>query len=121
MRRSRCDAQPPLPADAPRSASTVLGAFDRWQRRQPAAAFPVAVARKFLDDRASSLAALIAYYAFFSLFPLLLVLASILGFVLQDDPSLQDDVLDSALARIPVLGAQLRDEIEPLAGSEIAL
>jgi membrane protein len=110
-----------LPADPANSARTLLGAFDRWQRRHRAAAFPVAVVRKFLDDRASNLAALIAYYAFFSLFPLLLVLVSILGFVLQDDPSLQDDVLDSALARIPVIGAQLRDDIEPLAGSEIAL
>src|SRR5687767_15446966 len=121
MRRSRCDAQPPLPADAPRSTSTVLGAFDRWQRRQPAAAFPVAVVRKFLDDRASRLAALVAYYAFFSLFPLLLVLVSVLGFVLQDNPSLQEDVLDSALARIPVVGAQLRDDVEPLTGSTSAL
>jgi membrane protein len=98
-----------------------LGSFDRWQRRHGAAAFPVAVVRKFLDDRASNLAALIAYYAFFSLFPLLLVLVSVLGFVLQDNPSLQDDVLDSALARIPVIGAQVGDDIEPLAGSEVAL
>ena len=45
--------------------------------------------RKFVDDRASSLAALIAYYAFFSLFPLLLVFVSVLGFVLEDDPALQ--------------------------------
>jgi uncharacterized BrkB/YihY/UPF0761 family membrane protein len=81
----------------------------------------VAVVRKFLDDRASNLTALIAYYAFFSLFALLLALVSALGFVLQDNPSLQDDVLDSALARIPGIGAQLRDGIEPLAGSEIAL
>jgi membrane protein len=99
----------------------LLGSVDRWQRQHTAAAFPVAVVRKFLDDRASNLAALIAYYAFFSLFPLLLALVSTLGFVLQDDPSLQTDVLDSALARIPVIGAQLRDDIEPLAGSELAL
>jgi membrane protein len=99
----------------------LLGGLDRWQRRHTAAAFPVAVVRKFLDDRASNLAALVAYYAFFSLFPLLLALVSTLGFVLQDNPSLQDDVLDSALARIPVIGAQLRDDIEPLAGSELAL
>ncbi|HTE63137.1 MAG TPA: YihY/virulence factor BrkB family protein [Solirubrobacteraceae bacterium] len=77
--------------------------------------------RKFVDDRASNLAALIAYYAFFSLFPLLLVFVSVLGFVLQDNASLQEDVLDSALARIPVVGAQLGNEVEPLTGSTIAL
>ena len=99
----------------------LLGTFDRWQRHHTAAAFPVAVVRKFVDDRASGHAALIAYYAFFSLFPLLLALVSVLGFVLQDNPSLQDDVLDSALARIPVVGVQLEDDLEPLAGSELAL
>ena len=104
-----------------RVRQALLGGLDRWQRRHTAAAFLVAVVRKFLDDRASNLAALIAYYAFFSLFPLLLALVSALGFVLQDNPSLQDDVLDSAFARIPVIGVQLRDDIEPLAGSEIAL
>ena len=110
-----------MPTDSPKPVKALLGSFDRWQRHHAAAAFPVAVVRKFLDDRASNLAALVAYYAFFALFPLLLVLVSILGFVLEDNPSLQDDVLDSALARIPVIGAQLRDDIEPLAGSEIAL
>jgi membrane protein len=102
-------------------AQALLDPLDRWQRRHAAVAFPVAVVRKFLDDRASNLAALVAYYAFFSLFPLLLALVSALGFVLQDDPSLQADVLDSALGRIPVIGAQLGDDIEPLAGSEVAI
>jgi len=77
--------------------------------------------RKFLDDHASQLAALIAYYAFFSLFPLLLVLVSVLGFVLEGDPGLRQEMLDSALARIPVLGAQLADDVDPLTGSAAAL
>jgi membrane protein len=99
----------------------VLEAIDSWQRRHAVAAFPLAVVRKFLDDRASTLAAVIAYYSFFSLFPLLLVFVSVLGFVLQDNASLQEDILDSALARIPVIGAQLGDEVEPLTGSTSAL
>jgi membrane protein len=109
------------PVDSPTLAGTVLQAVDSWQRRHTVAAFPLAVVRKFLDDRGSTLAAVIAYYAFFSLFPLLLVFVSVLGFVLQDNASLQEDVLDSALARIPVVGAQLRDEVEPLTGSTPAL
>ena len=98
-----------------------LASFDAWQRRHTPPALTVAVVRKFADDRASTLAALVAYYAFFSIFPLLLVLVSVLGFVLEDDPSLQDDVLDSAFGRIPVIGAQLRDDVEPLTGSTTAL
>ena len=39
----------------------------------------VAVWRKFVDDRASMHAALIAYYAFLSLFPLRLALVSVSG------------------------------------------
>ena len=77
--------------------------------------------RKFLDDRAANLAALIAFYAFFSVFPLLLALVSVLGFVLEDDPALREDVVDSTLAQLPVLGSQIAGAAEPLTGSGIAL
>jgi membrane protein len=100
---------------------TVVAKIDAWQRRHVAAAVPVAVAKKFREDGASSLAALIAYYAFFSLFPLLLVFVSVLGFVLQGDPSLRDDVLHTALSQIPVVGAEVRDQVHPLSGSGVAL
>ena len=82
----------------------LLAAIDGWQRRHAAAGFAIAVAKKFGEDRGSNLAALIAFYAFFSLFPLLLAFVSVLGFVLDDNPSLRDDVIDSAVARIPVIG-----------------
>lgn len=39
--------------------------------------------KKFSDDQAGSLAALIAYYGFVSIFPLLLVLVTVLGIVLE--------------------------------------
>jgi len=94
---------------------------DAWQRGHAGAAVPVALYRKFRDDRGTNLAALVTYYAFFSVFPLLLVFVSTLGFVLEDDPSLRDDVVSSALGRIPVLGPQLDDKVEPLSGSRIAL
>lgn len=99
----------------------IVRSIDAWQRRHPLGGIPVAVVKKFSDDSGSSLAALIAFYAFFSLFPLLLALVSILGFVLEGDPSLRNDVLDTALARIPVIGDQLRDQLHPLEGSGIAL
>jgi len=99
----------------------IVASLDGWQRRHALGGFPVAVLKKFGEDRASSLAALSAYYAFFSLFPLLLAFVSILGFVLEDNPSLRQGVLDTALGRIPVIGAQLRGELQPLTGSGIAL
>jgi YihY family inner membrane protein len=99
----------------------LVTAVDAWQRRHALGGVPFAVAKKFGEDRASSLGALIAYYGFFSLFPLLLAFVSVLGFVLEDNPSLQADIVDSALARIPVIGAQLEDQIQPLTGSGVAL
>ena len=117
----RSSDRPPTRPGSESRAGPALAAFDRWQRERAAVAFPVAVVRKFLDDRASNLAALVAYYAFLSLFPLLLVLVSLLGFALEDDPALQQELLDSALARIPVVGTQLDDDVEPLTGSTTAL
>jgi membrane protein len=79
------------------------------------------VVKKFGDDQAGDLAALIAYYGFFSLFPLLLVLVSVLGFVLHGDPELRVRILDSALAQFPVIGDHLRSNYESLAGNGVVL
>ncbi|MGI8506402.1 MAG: YihY/virulence factor BrkB family protein [Solirubrobacteraceae bacterium] len=95
-------------------------AFDRFQQRHRASAIPMAVVKKFGDDQGGSLAALIAYYAFFSLFPLLLVFVTVLGFVLQGDPSAQTAVKNSALSQFPIVGDQLK-KIGGLHGSVIAL
>ena len=56
--------------------SRLVAWVDGWQRRHAVAGFPIAVMKKFTEDRASNLAALIAFYAFFSLFPLLLAFVS---------------------------------------------
>ncbi len=93
---------------------------DAFQRRHPAIGFPLAVAYKFFDDQGVYLAALITYYGFLSLFPLLLLLASVLGFVLDDDPELQARILDSTLSQFPIIGEQLRDP-QGLQGSGAAL
>jgi membrane protein len=81
--------------------------FDRFQQKHTGWAVPLAVVRKFGNDQAGSLAALIAYYAFFSIFPLLLVFTTILAFVLQGNNELYNDVTTSVLARFPVVGDEL--------------
>src|SRR3954452_16345338 len=80
----------------------LLRRLDTWQRGHPALAFPFAVLKKFGEDRAGNLAALVAYYAIFSLFPLLLVLSTVLGFVLHGHPEWQKSVTHSALKQIPL-------------------
>ncbi len=96
-------------------------AFDRYQQRHRWLAIPMAVIKKFSDDQAGSLAALIAYYAFFSLFPLLLVLTTILAYVLQGDTHLQHSISNSVLTQFPIIGTQLSKNIHSLHGHAIAL
>ena len=74
---------------------------DAFQQRQPVLAFPVAVWHKFNDDRAGNLAALIAYYGFAALFPLLLVLATVLNIVLKNDPALQKTLTELGARAVP--------------------
>jgi YihY family inner membrane protein len=99
----------------------VVAAVDRWQRRHALLGLPIAVAKKFTEDRGSSYAALISYYAFFSLFPLALAFVSILGFVLEGNPELREEIVETAFARIPVIGPQLEGQVQPLTGSGVAL
>jgi membrane protein len=96
-----------------------LHALDRRQQRSRRLGFMAAVVKKFADDQAGQLAALIAYYAFVSLFPLLLVLVTVLGFVLQGDPAEQKKILDGALGQFPIVSDQLK--LHSLTGSGVGL
>jgi YihY family inner membrane protein len=81
--------------------------LDAFQQCRPRLSFLVAVVKKFGDDSAGSLAALIAYYGFLSLFPLLLVLITVLGLVFANDPGFQHRVVNSTLSQFPIVGNQL--------------
>ncbi len=98
-----------------------LRALDRFQQRHPRLSFLAGVVKKFGDDDAQQLGALIAFYAFFSLFPLMLVFVTVLGFVLQGDPSAQSSVLHSTLKQVPILGEQLERNVHSLKGSPAGL
>lgn len=91
-----------------------LRAIDRAQQRHPATALPCAVYKKFSEDNGGQLAGLIAYYAFFSLFPLLLVLVTVLGLVLHGDATLQRQIETSSLASFPVIGNDIKHHLHSL-------
>jgi YihY family inner membrane protein len=99
----------------------LLSAIDQFQRRHSLVSVPVAVFKKLGDDRGGQWAALLAYYGFVSLFPLLLALATILGFVVQGNEELQERILDSALSQFPIIGNEIRENLGALRGSTIAL
>jgi YihY family inner membrane protein len=98
-------------------ARTRLRAFDRYQQRNRRLGFVVAVIKRFDEDQASQMGALIAYYGFFSLFPLLLVFVTALGFVLEGNTGAQESVLHSTLSQFPIIGTQLQSNVHSLKGS----
>ncbi len=95
--------------------------LDRLQRRRDWIGLPVAVVYKFFDDRGPYLAALVTYYGFVSLFPLLLLFFSAAGFFLQGHPDLRDQLEHSALRGFPIIGPQLRTNVSGLHGSGAGL
>lgn len=84
---------------------------DRWQQRHRVPGFIFAVIKKFGDDQAGYLVALVTYYAFLSIFPLLLALTGILGIVLSGHQHLQQQILTSTFAEFPIIGTQLRSQL----------
>ena len=95
----------------------VVSRFDAYQRRHRWLGVPIAVVYKFVDDQGGYLAALITYYGFLSLFPLLLIFSTVLGFLLPGNPALQQQLIDSALGQFPIIGDQLGSTAQPLRGS----
>lgn len=103
------------------SADGRITRLDAFQRRRTWVGFPLAVVYKFADDKANYLAALLTYYAFVSLFPLLLLLTTILGYLLDGDPTLRQEILESAVGQFPIIGDQLRENVDPLQGRALAV
>src|SRR5919201_6124507 len=99
-----------------KAIDAAVGRVDQYQQRRRWVGFPIAVVKKFGDDRAGNLAALIAYYGFFSLFPLMLVMVAILGFVLRGNMHLRQSIVSSALSQFPVIGQQLKTNVKGLTG-----
>lgn len=88
--------------------SGALHRIDAFQQRHRVVGLPLAVLYKYVDDGGGQIAAQMTYFAFVSLFPLLLLASTVLGFVLVGQPDLQAELLDSALAQLPVVGADLQ-------------
>jgi YihY family inner membrane protein len=93
---------------------------DRVQQRNRFAGLIFGVVKKFGDDRGPFLSALLAYYGFMSLFPLLLVLTTILGFI--GNAKLQSNLIGTTLNEFPVVGQQIgATASHPLKGNGVAL
>lgn len=111
--------KPPHQPAREMSLSDRLHAIDLRQQRTPGVRLVAAVIKKAGDDQTGQLAALISYYAFVSLFPLLLVLVTVLGFVLQNNPSEREKILAGTLGQIPLISDSIN--VQTLTGSDLAL
>ena len=99
----------------------IIRALDALQQRHAWLAFPIAVWKKFGDDQAGNLAALIAYSALVAIFPLLLLLLTVVDIVFKNDPATQRKVVDYALSNYPVIGSDLENSIGHLSQTGFAL
>ena len=75
----------------------------------------------FRKHRSGRNAALISHFGFISVFPLLLVFTTVLGFVLQNNATLLTDIKDSALAQLPFVGGQIATDPSKLEGNALVL
>lgn len=95
--------------------------IDRWQQKHKITAFPYAVIKKYGDDKAGYQAALLTYYGFLSLFPLLMVLTTITENFGGHNPEIEKAILDGAVSYFPVMGDELANNINSLNGNNFAL
>src|SRR5580765_3983898 len=99
----------------------LLGWLDARQQRHHALSFPYAVIKKYGDDQAGHQAALITYYGFLSLFPLLIVATSVVDMITRHNDSLRDRLLANVTHYLPVIGTQLQASIHSNTKTGVAL
>ena len=98
-----------------------IGTIDSWQRRHPATAFPYAVIKKYGEDEASHQAALLTYYGFLSLFPLVLVLTTLVSIFGGHNEGLKNTIINGLTSYFPMFGSQLSGHIQTIHKSGVPL
>jgi YihY family inner membrane protein len=92
---------------------------DVTQQRFTPLAFVFGVVKKYGDDNGGVLVSNLAYSAFVSIFPLLLVLVTILGYVASVNPSFRTDVLNAVAGQVPLIGHTLTENVHQLQRASI--
>ena len=94
--------------------------IDAAQQRHRVPAFVFGVIKKYGDDNGGVLASNLAQSAFVTVFPLLLILVTVLVAVAASDPSLRHEVLKAATRQFPLIGQQLTGNVHALKRSSAA-
>ena len=93
--------------------------LDATQQRYTPTSFVFGVVKKYGDDNGGVLASNLAYSAFLSLFPLLLILVTILGLIASVNPSFRTQVLNAVAGQVPLIGNQLTTNVQQLQRSSV--
>jgi YihY family inner membrane protein len=103
----------------PNLAERTVRRADRLQQRRPLAAFCFGVAKKYGDDNGGQLAASLTYSGFVTLFPLLLVLTTVLGLLASIYPGLRSSVTSAVAKQFPLIGDELTQNVSALHRSSL--
>ncbi|MGD0068221.1 MAG: YhjD/YihY/BrkB family envelope integrity protein, partial [Streptosporangiaceae bacterium] len=97
----------------------VIRGVDAGQKRYTPTAFVFGVIKKYGDDNGGVLVSNLAYSSFVSLFPLLLVLVTILTYTAAINPSFHTDVQNAVANQVPLLGHTLFENVHELKRSSV--
>lgn len=98
-----------------------INGFDSFQRRYRLPGFIYAVIKKYGEDKVGYQAALLTYYGFLAIFPLLLVVTTVAGILATGHPEVKTTIINSMTSYFPVLGNQLTEHVNTFHRSGIAL
>jgi inner membrane protein YhjD len=99
----------------------IIARVDTFQRRHTWIALPYAITKKFGDDGGGHLAALMTYYGFLSLFPLLIVATAFAQIVSQGDTEMKDRIISGVTSYFPAIGDSLAASLHTSSRTGIAL
>jgi YihY family inner membrane protein len=100
-------------------AEKAIRAVDAGQQRFTPTAFVFGVIKKYGDDNGGVLASNLAYSVFVSIFPLLLILTTILGLIASVNPAVRTQVLHAVSGQVPAIGETLTGSVKVLKRSSI--
>jgi YihY family inner membrane protein len=99
----------------------IIRKIDFWQQKHGFISFPYAVIKKYGDDNGGYHSALLTYYGFLSLFPLLLVTTTLIQLLFHGNTEVKHEVAVAVGHFFPLLGSQLESNIHGMKSVGIGL
>ena len=99
----------------------IISLIDTFQRQHSFIGFVYSVIKKYNQDNGGYLSVVITYYSFLSLFPMLVVLTSLIELLLGGNSYLKNKLISSAARYFPVIGSQIQNFIRSPKETGIAL